>query len=119
MRSIVPRLEKPRASARRAHSLNCAPLVFGTALGSATPTSIRALATQPCSAVTLADHGAQLGAVVAGLDAAHGARARAHHQRFGAGAGAAVAHALQDVAVGDTAGGEEDVLAGAEVVRRE
>src|SRR3954451_19979072 len=33
MRSIVPRLEKPRASARRAHSANCAPLVPGTALG--------------------------------------------------------------------------------------
>src|SRR3954471_7925042 len=33
MRSIVPRLEKPRASARRAHSVNCLPLVPGTALG--------------------------------------------------------------------------------------
>src|ERR1044072_5080369 len=53
---------------------------------------------------------------MAGLDPAHRARARAHHQRFGAGAGAAVANALQDVAVGDAAGGEEDVVAGAEVV---
>ena len=53
---------------------------------------------------------------MAGLDAADGARARAHDQRLGGRAGAAVADALEDVAVGDAGGGEEDVLAGAEVV---
>ena len=50
------------------------------------------------------------------LDAADGAGAGAHHQRFGGRAFAAVADALEDVAVGDAGGGEEDVLAGAEVV---
>src|SRR5260221_11146130 len=56
---------------------------------------------------------------MAGLDTTHGARTGAHHERFGAGAGAAVADALQDVAVGNTAGGEEDIIARAEVIRRE
>src|SRR5689334_16305976 len=68
------------------------------------------------SAVALAGDRAELAAVVARVDAAHGAGAGAHHQRFGGGAGPAVADALEDVAVGDTGGGEEDVLAGAEVV---
>src|ERR1700742_3472885 len=67
-------------------------------------------------AVLAADDLAQLVAVVRRLDAAHGARARAHHQRFGGRAFAAVADALEDVAVGHPGGGEEDVLAGAEVV---
>src|SRR5262245_55106077 len=116
MRSIVPRVEKPCSSARRAQATSWSPPAPGTALGSATPTSIsRASLPELDSAVTLADDRAQLRAVVAGLDAAYGARTRAHHQRFGAGAGAAVADALQDVAVGDAAGGEEDVLARAEV----
>jgi hypothetical protein len=45
------------------------------------------------------------------------ARARAHHQRLGRGSAAAlVAHALQDVAVGDAGRREEHVLAGDEVV---
>ncbi len=51
-----------------------------------------------------------------GVHAAHGAGAGAHHQRLGGGTVAAVANALEDVAVGDAGGGEEDVLAGAEVV---
>src|ERR1700733_602706 len=59
---------------------------------------------------------AELRAVVRRLDAAHGSGAGAHHQRFGGRAFAAVADALEDVAVGYPGGGEEDVLAGAEVV---
>src|SRR6202012_3054767 len=62
---------------------------------------------------------AELRAVVRRLDTAHGAGAGAHHQRFGRRAFAAVADALEDVAVGHAGGGEEDVLAGAEVVAGE
>src|SRR5215208_6792424 len=55
--------------------------------------------------------------VVAGRDAPHRTRARAHHQRLGRRARRTlVAHALQDVAVGDTGGGEEAVVAPDEVV---
>ena len=68
------------------------------------------------SAVALADDRPQLRAVVGRLDPAHGARARAHHQRLGRRPGAAVADALEDVAVGDAGGGEEDVLPRAEIV---
>ena len=58
-----------------------------------------------------------LGPVVAGRDPPDGARARAHDQRLGAGAAVTlIAHALEHVAVGDAGGGEEDVLAGHEVV---
>src|SRR4029077_9645156 len=63
-----------------------------------------------------ADDLAELAPVVGRLHAAHGAGAGAHHQRFGGCAFAAVANALEDVAVGDAGGGEEDVLARAEVV---
>src|SRR6187551_3956758 len=108
MRSIVPSVEKPRVSARRAHLVICPAVAPGTAFGSATPTSI--------SAVALADDRPQLGAIVARMDAAHRAGTGAHHQRFGSGPRTAVANALQDVAVGDAAGGEEDVVTGAEVV---
>src|ERR1700721_1964793 len=59
---------------------------------------------------------AKLRAVVRRLHATHGSRAGAHHQRFGGRTFAAVADALEDVAVGHPGGGEEDVLAGAEVV---
>ena len=65
-------------------------------------------------------HRAHLGAVVARRDPPHGARARAHDQRLGAGAAVAlVAHALEHVAVGDPGGGEEGVVAGHQVVAGE
>src|ERR1700722_17045025 len=67
--------------------------------------------------VTLATHRAQLRAIVGGGDASDGARTRAGDGRFGGGGpGAGIAHALQHVAVGDPGGGEEDVLAGYQVV---
>src|SRR5207342_2228447 len=53
---------------------------------------------------------------MASVDAADGAGAGAHDQRLGRGAGAAVADALEDVAVGHAGGREEDVVARAEVV---
>src|SRR5262249_12794632 len=70
------------------------------------------------SAVALLAAGdlAQLVAVVRHLNTTHNAKAKAHHQRFGGRAFAAVADALEDVAVDHPGGGEEDVLAGAEVV---
>src|ERR687898_3352327 len=40
MRSIVPRLEKPRPSASRAHPVSCWPVVAGTVLGSPIPMSM-------------------------------------------------------------------------------
>ena len=53
---------------------------------------------------------AQLGPVVARLHGAHRPGARAHHQRLGRGVAVVqVADALQQVAVGDAGGGEEDV----------
>src|SRR5262245_28445409 len=54
--------------------------------------------------------------LVRGLDLADRARLRAHHERLRARAVAPVAHALQQVAVADAAGAEEDVVAGHEVV---
>src|SRR5690606_12421257 len=53
---------------------------------------------------------------VDGLDQAHGARLRAHHQRLRVDVLGVVAHALQEVTVGDAGGREEAVVAGDEVV---
>src|ERR1700722_19564568 len=87
--------------------------------GWTSPASGRSRAGDRRSAVTDA-HRPHLAPVVACVDAAHRARPRAHHQRFGRGAAVAlVAHALEDVAVGHTGGGEERVLALNEVVAGE
>src|SRR6185436_12167765 len=53
------------------------------------------------------------------MDAADRARAGPHDERFSRGARAAVADALQDVAVGDAGGREEDVLPRAEIIGSE
>src|SRR4051794_19339148 len=53
---------------------------------------------------------------VTGVDAAHGARLRPHHQRLCGGTAAVVADAPQELAVGDAGGREEAVVAGHEVV---
>jgi hypothetical protein len=54
--------------------------------------------------------------VVDRLDAADGARARAHHQRLGRRAVREVMHALDQLTVGDAGQREEDVVAADEVV---
>src|ERR687898_2836602 len=74
----------------------------------------------PISAPGVARQLAQLRAVVARLDAPDGAGSGAHDERLGArSATALVADALEDVAVRDARGGEEDVLPADEVVVRE
>src|SRR5262249_1797923 len=67
-------------------------------------------------ALVAADDLAQLRAIMGRQYPPHGAGAGAHYQRFGGRPFAAVADPLEDVAVGDAGGGEEDVLARAEVV---
>src|SRR4051794_3314424 len=57
--------------------------------------------------------------VVAAVDVAHRARARAHRQRLREHATRPVADAGQQLAAGHAGGGEEDVLAGDEVVGRQ
>src|SRR3954447_25606149 len=54
--------------------------------------------------------------LVVGGDRPDRAAARAHHQRVGAAASGAVAHALHQLAVGDAGGHEEDVVPGDQVL---
>src|SRR5215208_5233913 len=59
----------------------------------------------------------QLGAIVGRLDTAHRAGAGAHHQGLGRGVTVVqVADAVEQVAVGDAGGREEDVVAGNQIV---
>src|ERR1700755_2947851 len=51
----------------------------------------------------------ELGQPVVGLDHAHGAGLRPHHDRLRRAPAARVADTLEQVAVGDAGGGEEDV----------
>src|SRR5690625_3134131 len=53
---------------------------------------------------------------VLGFDGAHGPGGRAHHDRFGDHVGGVVAHAAQQVAVGDAGGGEVAVVGGDQIV---
>src|SRR3954447_3809632 len=86
MRSIVPRLENPRASARRAHSVSCSPLVPGTALGRPIATFISSSFRRARGGRTLANRHQVLdrltGVVEEALLAAEAiAGVGAHHQR--------------------------------------
>ena len=56
-RSFAASEEKPRSSARRAHSASCAPLVPGTALGSAMATSIGRVYEPPAVALAAPEVG--------------------------------------------------------------
>src|SRR5690625_1530981 len=53
---------------------------------------------------------------VLGFDGAHGPGGRAHHDRFGDHVGGVVAHAAQQVAVGDAGGGEVAVVGGDQII---
>src|SRR5690242_5261968 len=69
--------------------------------------------------VPFACHSRQLLDRMRGLERADGAGLRAHDQRGRERASRAVSHATEQVAVGDSGGGEEDVLAPDQVVGRE
>src|SRR5690625_2385374 len=51
-----------------------------------------------------------------GLDGAHGPGGRAHHHRLGGHVGGVIAHASQQVAVGDAGGGEVAVVGSDQIV---
>src|SRR5687767_5534579 len=87
---------------------------------SALAVSYRSVGAVSVAAISFSFHQSShlLGGVV-GRDAADGARARAHHDRLRLGAGRADAHAAQEGAARDARGGDEHVLAGDEIVRRQ
>src|SRR5699024_5455497 len=53
---------------------------------------------------------------VLGLDGAHGPGGRAHHHRLGGHVGGVIAHASQQVAVGDPGGGEVAVVGSDQII---